>query len=103
MSKTLNVSVTNNAANMLQKVQDRMTEIRRKDNPAASAANQPDAVSWILENTLLLVTNDAANMLQKVQDRMTEIRRKDNPAASAANQLDAVSWILENTLLPVTL
>ena len=56
MSKNLNVTVTNNAADMLQKVQDRITEIRRKDNPAASASNQHDAMSWILENTLLPVT-----------------------------------------------
>ena len=55
MSKNLNVSVTNNAANRLQKVQDRITDLRRKDNPSASAANQHDAVSWILENTLLPV------------------------------------------------
>jgi hypothetical protein len=56
MSKTILVTVSDEAADNLRKVQDRITKIRRVNNPKASASNQHDAVSWVLENTLLPVT-----------------------------------------------
>jgi len=56
MAKTIGVTVTDEAHENLCKVQDRMTELRQVKNPAASAVNQHDALTWVLEHTALPLT-----------------------------------------------